>query len=213
MAPWYGQRELEVWVHPSQPNAWTVLAGAPPAIVLGAGLLEGADDSVNRFFLGRGLALLQRRLVILHELLGEEVALLLPAVVKLVYPAYEAEGVDETQLAEMTRELGRVLGKRTRQEAGPFALECVGDLRIIPVELPDRVLDLADRVGLLACGSLKSALVALCRIAGRAAATTMSGEDLLAQAQDEPRSAEILRFFVSAAHISVRERLGLASPL
>lgn len=210
MMPWYGLSGVELYLHPSEPMIWVPII-SPPAIVLGPNLIDGCSEGELRFLLGRGFTLLQRKLAIMTQLPQERLGLLLPAIVKLVYSGYDAEGIDEAALSEMVREVGKALPKRHRQEAGPFALECVGELRVGPGELLAQVEQFADRGGLLAAGGLVPAIMGIRRLSGVPPAQPPPHG--LEWVSGDPRAGALLQFFVSRAHASARSKLGFASPL
>jgi hypothetical protein len=207
---WYGLSGVELFVHPSEPSAWMLVNSTPPALVLGQALVEGGGEGELRFVLCRAFALLQRKLGVLLQFEDAKLAVLLPALVKLVYPAFDAEDADQAALAEMGRELNKVLPKRLRQEVGPFALECVGEAHASPSQLREQVEQLADRAALLAAGGLVPALGALRRMRGLP--PTPRGAPLDKPTSD-PRSGALLRFFVSEAHASARAKYGFAAPV
>ena len=213
MVSWYGLRDVEVYVHPTDPSHWSLLASSPPALVLGQGLLSGASPGELRFLIGRGLAIFQRRLTILHQLDRKKVALLLPAIVKTVAPAFEVEEVDEVALAELTREVSKAIPKKIRPELGPFALECLGGLQSQESDLRQQLVEFADRSGLLASGGLMSALAATRRLRGTPLDVTGGGSLAFESVSSDLRSGALLRFFVSPEHSAVREKLGLAFPI
>lgn len=209
MVTWYGLREIEIYRHPSQPRHWSLLASSPPALILGGELIDGASSGEVRFLLGRAMAILQRKLTVLHQLDTSRLGLLLPAIVKTVAPSFELEEVDEAAVAELGREVARALPKKMRSELGPFALECLGGLRASPGELAAAIDEFADRAGLLAAGGLLPSLGALRRLQSLPGPVDGQIECL----SSDGRSGALLRFFVSPEHSSVREKLGLAFPI
>lgn len=208
---WYGLSGVEVFVHPTEPAAWMLINSSPPALVLGQALVEGCGEGEIRFVLCRAFALLQRKLGVLLQFDDARLAVLLPALVKLLYPAVaDPEDVDQAALAEMARELNKVLPKRVRQEVGPFALECAGEARLSPAQLREQVEQFADRAALLAAGGLGPALGALRRLRGLP--PTPPGAPIEKPTSD-PRAGALLRFFVSEAHASARAKYGFAAPI
>jgi hypothetical protein len=181
--------------------------------VLGQNLLDGATEGELRFHVGRALALLQRRATVMVDLDDRRLAVLVPAIVKSIYPTYELEGaVEEALVNDLAREVGKLLPRRVRATAGPIALECVGETAGGSAGLAVDVGALVDRVGLLAAGNLRDALRALWRLAGLPA-NPSSGHVALEQSAADPRCAATLRFFVSASHAAARTRLGLSAPV
>lgn len=211
MAGWYGLSGIDIYVHQGQPTIWAVFMGSTPSLVLGQALIEGAEDGEIRFFIGRAMALLQRKLVILQQLEAKQLGLLVPAIARTVYPTYEVEGVNEGELAGLAREVGRALPRRLRQQAGPLALECVGQERGGAEVLNREVVEFADRAGLLASGGLQPALMALRRMGGLSSRPSSPG-GLMFEGAD-PRLGALLRFYVSRSHFAVRSRLGQAAPI
>jgi len=211
MATWYGLREVEVYAHPSDATHWSLFDAGTPALVLGHGLLDRAEPGELRFLIGRGMAIHQRKLTILHQLEPRKVTHLLPAVVKTVAPNFEMENVDEALLAELVREVNKALPKKIRAEIGPFAFECLGGLQDETSNLSRHLVEFADRAGLLAAGGLRPAISALRRFQGLP--PLMSPDQRLECISSDARSGALLIFFVSPEHAAVREKLGLAFPI
>jgi hypothetical protein len=211
MGTWYGLQDIEIYRHPGQPHHFSFIAATPPALILGSALTDNVDSGEIRFLLGRAMAILQRRLTILHQLDEAKAKLLIPAIVKTVAPNFEIEDIDEASLAEMTREVGRAIPKKVRSEVSSVALECLSGVLAATESLGHALDQFADRAGLLASGGIMPALSALKRLQG------VQGVErdpvMLECVAGDRRSGALLRFFVSPEHAAVREKMGLAGPI
>ena len=148
-----------------------VFPGKSPSIVVGHALAQlmpragSSADGVSRFLAARTLFLVATGLD--HALIGDvsDLADWLTAVVRPFLPDYAHPaanlGGDTNQMARVSRQLT----KKLRQEIMPFVLETSGALDLPDVRMG--ILDAANRVGLLAAGTLVSSVRALCVLDGK----------------------------------------------
>jgi tetratricopeptide (TPR) repeat protein len=207
VASWYRLGEVDVYLHPEDPMAWALLASAPPAVVLGAGLLDGASDGELRFIVARGLGLHSRGMTLLTQWPEARLELALAALAKLAYSNYVAHHVDERELAPLVKELARLIPRRQRQEMGPLVLESLVQEEVSRRQLNWHATQFGDRMGLLAAGALEPALLALGRLTGRRPPPPGAAARV-ACVEDDGRIGSLLRFFVSPAHANLPVGLG-----
>ncbi len=129
--------------------------GKPPAIVMGIELMKLGDPAV-RFAAGRALRLIATHLDV--ALAGDRTDLgaWLAGVVRQFVPDYRHPDVPLDVTIERAARMARLMPRRLRQEVMPFAMESSAPLDL--EALRAGILDGANRVGLLASGSLGAAL-------------------------------------------------------
>jgi tetratricopeptide (TPR) repeat protein len=118
----------------------------------GDGPPSRAQRAALRFAAGRSLFLVSSGLD--FALVGglATLAVWLTAVVRQFVPDHHHPAADPDEVERWTGRFARQLSRRSRQELAPFALECSGPLAL--EALRAGVLDAANRVGLVAAGSL-----------------------------------------------------------
>jgi len=189
---------FELYVTPArQPPPLVALPGKPPAIVVGASLLQGGPAAI-RFVAGRTLRLTSSSLDL--ALAGGEgdLAAWLTGVIRQFVPTYQRADVSPDAAASATARMARQLPKKSRPELLPFALESSGELNV--AELMAGIREGADRVGLLASGSLAAGLGVLFAAAG---------ERVTAEAlRDFAEARALVEFALSDEHDDLLQLLG-----
>ena len=163
--------------------------GKPPAIIVGASLLESGRASV-RFAAARGFRLTSSYLDLALADGDAGLAAWLGGAIGQFVPGYRRDDAAPERVAAVGARLAKLLPRRARPELLPFALEASGELDV--GVLADGIRDGANRVGLLACGSLAAALTTVCSINGR----PVSDEALL----DLREARVLLEFALSDEH-------------
>ena len=187
------------------PGLLIVEPGDPPIIIVGDSLLDGAKAPELEFLLARSMKLIQSRLVIPALLTGEDLAVLVAAVVRQYLPQHEVLNLDPKALAEATHRVSKMLSKRLKEELMPYAYECSNEtLDFKKTGLLVR--HGADRAGLLCCGSVDAALTVLRKIAGRLEVPPQ--KKLLKNSMRGVEEIEdLLRFIPSMSHMAIREKI------
>jgi hypothetical protein len=163
-----GVRELDLYVSTAHPLAMAVEPGDPPAIILGAQLVE-MGRSALRFAGAFLLRLVETHFALLAHGGPAEAGLLLAAVARQFLPDFRPPQLDGPALAAAEIRVSRALGKSLRAELAPFASHIAGAFS--PEALYLDALETGARAGLLACGDLAIALEVIARTAGHAQAT------------------------------------------
>jgi tetratricopeptide (TPR) repeat protein len=129
--------------------------GKPPAIIIGAELIKMGNPAL-RFAAGRALRLTSTHLDV--ALAGDRTDLgaWLTAVVRQFVSDYRHPDVPQEVTAARAARVARLMPRKLRQEIMPFAMESSGALDLDA--LIGGIRDGANRVGLLASGSLGAAL-------------------------------------------------------
>ena len=176
-----GVGPYELYVTPTRASSplppLVALPGKPPAIVVGAALLQGGPAAI-RFVAGRTLRLTSSSLDLALAGSEADLAAWLTGVIRQFVPTYQRADVTPDQAAAATARMSRQIPKKARPELLPFALESSGELNV--AALAAGIREAADRVGLLASGSLAASLGVIFAAAG------------------EPVSVEALRDFAEA---------------
>jgi len=198
-----GAGPFELYVVPSRPSspgarpALVALPGKPPAIVVGGALLQAGPAAI-RFVAGRTLRLTSSSLDLALAGSEAELATWLTGVIRQFVPTYERPDVTPEQAAAATARMARQLPKKSRPELLPFALESSGELNV--AALAAGIREAADRVGLLASGSLAASLGVIFAVAGE----RPSAEAL----RDFAEARALLEFALSDEHDDLVQLLG-----
>jgi hypothetical protein len=198
---------FDLYLTRSAPAVFAVENSSPPAIILGAELMGRADPAEQRFLLARALKLIQGGLVVPSKLGASELDVVVGALGRQHVADYAPVGADVGQIINEERRLQKAISKRTKQEIMPFCYELTGEYRGGNV-MQRAVLSTANRVGLLAAGSISSAISALRRLRGDINLT--SGGSLAAVIRSAPEIAELVAFAVSNEHFQLRQKLAVA---
>ncbi len=129
--------------------------GDPPAIVMGDAL-ETLGPAALRFAAGRTLRLSASHLDLLLAIPPEEAGALLVGIIRQFVPDYQHEAVREPLAAAETGRLERLLPRKLKQAALPYAVESAGLFDLAALLAAAR--DGANASGLLACADLPAAL-------------------------------------------------------
>jgi Tfp pilus assembly protein PilF len=168
------------------PAPLVVEPGSPPAVILGAGIVAAGGSAV-RFAATRALRLAATHLDLLVAGAPADAGALLGGLVRQFVPDYKHPELPKERLDGEADRVGRLLPKKLRPEALPFALESAGTMDV--ASLHAAVIDGANRAGLLVAGDLAAAVAVVLATAGRA----LSVEAIAAS----PEALALLRFALS----------------
>ena len=133
-----------------------------PGLVLSSSLVDGASEAERRFFLGGLLKLLQSQLVLPLRLLPDDLGVLVGGMVRQFVPDYAPLGFAEKRIVNEASRLKRAIPSKLQPLLLPHAMECAQ--ASLDFDGISEALVLASHfAGLLLCGSLPSAVVALRR--------------------------------------------------
>jgi tetratricopeptide (TPR) repeat protein len=180
----------------------------PPAVVVGARLLDQADLAQRCFIMGRCLWIIRKSMVLPTRLRAEDLELLVAAVIRQYVPDYLPPTIDKETLEKVSHKIvkSKIIPKRIRQELMPFVLECSGGN--LPLrDLHASIIYSANRAALIACGSLEAAVVVLHRAAGRG---VLGGpaDQRAAMLRGNSEIEELLCFSVSEDCLQLRQETG-----
>ncbi|MEO5768558.1 MAG: hypothetical protein ABIS92_09435, partial [Polyangia bacterium] len=180
---------------PAAPAVMAVHSGKPPIVIISASLMQLGPAAV-RFVAGRSLRLISTHMegaiaggpVEMGEWIG--------AVVRQFMPDYRHPEVPPERLAARAARVGKLLSRKLRQEIMPFAMESSGQLDLEALHAGIR--DGANRVGLLASGSLAAALRVVLMLAEPGAVA--GGASLPAVLARNAEARALLSFALSDAY-------------
>jgi tetratricopeptide (TPR) repeat protein len=200
-----GVEAYELYILSAHPTVLVVENTSVPAILLGAGLLQDVTEEELLFLMGRCLWMIRKAMVLPSRLKPEDLEVLVAGVVRQYSPDFQPAGADPKAVQQATREVGRAIPRKARQELMPFALECSGptvDLR----GLGAAAVHSANRAGLLACRSIRGATSALRKMSGQLR-PPQSAEERVKALRGNEEVEELLHFAVGDAHFELRRAM------
>ncbi len=184
---------------------------APTAIVIAKRYAEEASVQELRFRIGHALELLRPEYVLAATM--DPVALddMFTAALKAFHPKHNRwRAGSEDSAAEEAAKLKKALPyKLAKRIAEIFQEHADADLSCS--QWRAAVLETGNRAGLLLCGELRTAANVVLRESTVGVPETISQEYVREQAQKPGPLQELLRFFVSQEHLSLRDILGTAT--
>jgi tetratricopeptide (TPR) repeat protein len=204
MARWVNSTDIEIFSSAQLPYAFVPVGEAPIQLLVGKALLDNLTRGEQQFLVARALKIARAQMSVTCRIRPEEMALMLLALVRSQAPGFEPPGVDLANLDEMARRVGRHLSKRAREDLAPHLMELAGSTDFDPSRVYWLASTAGNRAGLLATGSLPSALSALAKLSGlaREGRTTAT---VVAQIEE---ARELLGFAISESHFEARQRAG-----
>jgi hypothetical protein len=176
--------------------------GDPPSIVVGDAL-EGLGPSALRFAAGRALRLSATHLDLLLAVPAEEAGALLVGIIRQFVPDYQHQAVRDGLAAAETMRVDRLLPRKLRQAAMPYAVESAGSFDLPGLLAAAR--DGANAAGLLACADLRAALSVVVELSGSLA--PRDGGLTLEAIAANPEAMALLRFAVSDTYDDLAQAL------
>jgi tetratricopeptide (TPR) repeat protein len=188
----------------------TIVVQAPPALVVGAGLSNGAPAAEVRFQLARGIELSRPEYILAAGVRPKQFASLFASVLKAFHPRHaRRRAVAGDAAAEQAAKLKKnVPYKVSKQLVELF--QALGSASWSSVRWRAVVHQVGNRVGLTMCGDLAIAAAIVVRESGTADAKALDPEALRQLAQTHEPLRELLRFAVSESYFLLREKLGTA---
>jgi hypothetical protein len=192
----FGVASYEVYLSRTTPGMLAVENTDPPAVLLGAALLDEVTEEELQFIMGRCLWIIRKAMILPTRFAPQDLEVLIAAVVRQYSADFVPIGASEKEIGDATRQMAKAIPKKVRQELMPFALECSGPTVALR-ELGAAVVHTANRAGLLTSRSVHAALSVLRKAAGKAAHHTP--EQRLAGLRGNQEAEQLLAFAVSDA--------------
>jgi hypothetical protein len=203
MSRWVNAGDIEVYATPQLPFAFVPVGDGPIQLLVGRTLLDSLSRGEQQFLVARALKIARAQMSITCRIRPDEMGLMLLALVRLQAPELAPEGVDLAALDDMTRRVHKQVSKRAREDLLPHLMELAGASDFDPAHSYYLASTAGNRAGLLATGSLPSALSALTKLAGVTRERTTA--TIVAQVEE---ARDLLRFAISESHFEARQRAG-----
>ncbi|PID38893.1 MAG: hypothetical protein CSA65_01465 [Proteobacteria bacterium] len=188
-----GVDKVEVCLGQQRGPGATALPGATPRLVVAERLASRASEPEFRFVVTRALVHVLTRSLYVAALPGRKVELILAAVVELFDRGFGAYLGHGPELDDLVRRINRAVPRRVRRSFEELA-RAHGSAGPLSIAKWHRASERsAERVGLLLCGDVKTAL------------RVLRGEKA-----SNKQQAELLRFVVGPHLYEARRRLGLS---
>jgi hypothetical protein len=184
-----------------------VVIQAPPAVVIGGYLAQGASHSEVRFQLGRGIELTRPEYILAAGVRPKQFAQLFSSVLKAFHPRHSKRRASASDAAE---EMAAKLKKNVPYKVSKKLVELfqeLGSTSWSSVRWRSVVHQTGNRAGLLLCGDLRTAAVALAKekLSGSPSAT-----ELRELATKYEPLGDLIRFAISDEYFHLREKVGTA---
>ena len=185
-----------------------LVSAAPTAIVVGKAFAEAVSAFELRFHIGRALELLRPEYVLAATL--DSVALddLFTAALKAFHPKHNRwRAGSEDSAAEEAAKLKKALPYKLAKRIAEIFQENV-DLEVDCLHWRRAVLETGNRAGLLLCGDLSSAARVVLSETAVERPEVITPAFVLDQVQKPGLLKELVRYFVTDEHFSLRQLLG-----
>ncbi|MBN2575951.1 MAG: tetratricopeptide repeat protein [Deltaproteobacteria bacterium] len=185
-----------------------LVAAAPTAIVVGKAFAEAVSASALRFHIGRALELLRPEYVLAATL--DSVALddLFTAALKAFHPKHNRwRAGSEDSAAEEAAKLKKALPYKLAKRIAEIFQEHV-DAEVDCLHWRSAVLETGNRAGLVLCGDLQSAVRVVVRETAVERPEVIGPKLLLDQVQKPGLLKELVRYFVTDQHFTLRQLVG-----
>jgi hypothetical protein len=200
-----------LFLKPDAEFADVQLVAAPPtAIVMNKRFAEQAPVPELRFRIAQALELLRPELVLAATL--DPIALddLFQATLKAFHPKHNRwRAGSEDSAAEEAAKLKKILPYNLAKSIAKVFQDNI-DVELDCARWRSAALETGARAGLLLCENLRAAASAVLRDSDVSLPAEIPAEVLLAQARKPGPLKELLRYFVSDEHFTLREALGTA---
>ena len=211
VAGWFGEKEPQLYITAQAPRVCLPVSSDPTEILVGQELVASLDESQRRFLIVRAMKIATMRMTAAVRTQPEQLALGLSALIRCFDPTHSPEGVDYETLDDLAARFGKALPRRTRNDLMPLVLEMAGSPYFRPIELGVAAAAIGNSAGLLAIGSVPTAIASLLRLAGDPAAANNPAQRL-ATIRDVPEALALVAFAISDVYFEARQRAAAQQP-
>jgi hypothetical protein len=187
-----------------------VVIQAPPALVIGAHLAQGASHSEVRFQLGRGIELTRPEYILAAGVRPKQFAQLFSSVLKAFHPRHSKR---RATASDATEDMAAKLKKNVPYKVSKKLVELFAELGSTSwssVRWRALVQQTGIRAGLVLCGDLRTAVDKLVGERPNGASQTPSPSELRELAVKYEPLSDLIRFAISDEYFHLREKLGTA---
>lgn len=207
MAASAGLRSLEVLVSASLGSGLLAASTTPARLLVGPSLLDHPDVLARQFALLRGVALLRTNAAALARIPTIELWPVTAALLKLLAPSFQPQGVDAAKLADAERKVRAALPGQRDHELPTLALEVAGTIGNRASQIGQTVLQWASRIALLAIGSPSGCIRGVALALGQADRLPSDPAERLRWVLRQPEARDLAVFSVSDAYAQARKRV------
>ena len=205
-----GLRKLEVLVSPDAGPTVVAASSTPPVIIVGQELISDREDLVTVFLLFRALKVVQAQLATLSRLSPVELWPAIAALLNVIAPSFQPQGVDAKRLSSLQDQVRRALPDRFDDDVPTLALEVGGYIGSRASQLATATHQWGDRVGLLAVGDPLIALQGISLSSGQGKELPADAAERLKWVLRNAEARDLAVFSVSESYTEARKQLGLA---
>jgi tetratricopeptide (TPR) repeat protein len=204
-----GVRSLELLVSPALGPVFVPVSGSPAKLVMGQPLIETEDDAARYFSFFRALKMIESEGAAFTRIPPIELLPATSALLVLLAPSFQPQGVDAGKLADAKRRIQAALPARLHDDLPTLALEVGGTLGNRASQLGQAVSQWASRAALLAVGRPSIALRGIALALGQPEGPPADFGERLKWVQRHPETRDLAVFSVSDAYADARKRVGL----
>ena len=210
-----GNKKTALFVKPdaaADDDEVQIVVQAPPALVVGPHLADGAPHGEVRFQLGRGLELTRPEYILAAGVRPKQFTQLFSSVLKAFHPRHSRR---RATVSDATEELAAKLKKNVPYKVSKRLVELfqeLGSTSWSSVRWRAVVHQTGNRAGLLLCGDLRTAakVVLTDRGATSSSAPDASPDELMSLAKSHEPFRDLIRFALSDDYFMLREKVGTA---
>jgi len=208
LAKTFGVADVEVWVTAGTPRACMAIGSQPATLLLGRDLIApGFDAGERAFLLARALYVARLNLTAAVRAQPADLAIAVAGMMRHFDPNYAPPGVSPAALDDAAKRFGKALPRKVRDDLFALVCEMMGARTFDPLRLGAAATELADRVALLATGTVPSAVSAL--LWSAAAETSVRGPRRADAVRRVAAARALVAFAISDVHLEARQRTGI----
>ena len=207
-----GNRKTALYVRPDDgASEVNIVVQAPPALVVGPGLVDSAKSAEVRFQLGRGIELSRPEYILAAGVRPKQFTTLFGSVLRAFHPRHARR---RATTGDAAAEQAQKLKKNVPYKVSKQLVELFGALGTTSwssLRWRAVVHHVGNRTGLVLCGDLKTATAIVVRESGTLTnGNSPSADDVRRLASSYEPLRELLRFALSEDHFLLREKVGTA---
>ena len=187
-----------------------IVVQAPPALIVGPHLANGAPHNEVRFQLGRGLELTRPEYILAAGVRPKQFTQLFSSVLKAFHPRHSRR---RASASDATEELAAKLKKNVPYKVSKRLVELfqeLGSTSWSSVRWRAVVHQTGNRAGLLLCSDLRTAAKLVLAEGGSPPMAELPPEELMSLAKDHESFRDLVRFALSDDYFLLREKIGTA---
>lgn len=158
VAKLFGLESIEILIGPATALIVTPIGRHPPTVMIPIDL---ANSPASRFAIVRALAIVALSLPIAVRVPAREMTIVLAGLLRQFEPMFMPDGSDPARVDEMGKRILRIYPRQRHAETNPHAFEVIGSKNTDGDGLAAGVVELANRLAMLASGDVKGGIEAL----------------------------------------------------